>query len=296
MPKLRRVDPEFVPRDQGHVPQVRRETDEKLALPCFEQFDLAARRRLRPGARHHRHGTGIFPYSFAGQQAAVGEAERKTDLNEIEWTYALHEEPATGHDVHHLAIARAEDHRTRQSRCPAACLDNERQRLILQRINPHVIRPKRLLLKSSPQIVHGEWRNFDQVLDRADVARLHAIRAPILPIERHLPGPLHLPKETLVLNFADLLRRPLIRPFEVFVGGREFLPQRIEIERGRIARNFHIGIEFRHRVSAHALDLLERRAFAVPRVPRHVCIPARADLRGAARRSSSADQRGHRRP
>ena len=235
--QLARIDLELVARDQAHVPQIGRETDQELRLPRLDQLDLTPRRGLRARAGHDRDRTGVLPDALACEHPAVGQAHGQGDLHEIERTHALHIEPAAGDDVHHLAIARGKDHRPRQTGGSAAGLQDQRQRRMLGRIDADIIRPWRIVARALAHVVHGERRDAGQVIEAADVARLHPLRRPVATIERHLPGAFHLAQEPLLLHCAHFVARQPIRAAEIVRWRREFAPQRLEVERLVIARD-----------------------------------------------------------
>src|SRR3984885_16041328 len=72
--KCARIEAEFIARHECHVPQIGREADEELGPPRLQKFYLESCRRLGAGASNDRYGAGIFPDSFPGQDAAIGQS------------------------------------------------------------------------------------------------------------------------------------------------------------------------------------------------------------------------------
>jgi hypothetical protein len=132
---------------------------------------------------------------------------------------------------------RRKDHRPRQAGGSAAGLQDQRQRRMLGRIDADIIRPWRIVARALAHVVHGERRDAGQVIEAADVARLHPCCGPVTTIERHLPGAFHLAQEPLLLHCAHLVARQPIRAAEIVRWRREFAPQRLEVERLVITRD-----------------------------------------------------------
>jgi hypothetical protein len=158
-------------------------------------------------------------------------------MDEIERPHTLHIEPPAGDDVHHLAVARRENHRPRQTGGPAAGLQDQRQRRMFRRIDADIVRPRRVVARTFAHVVHGERRDLGEVIEPADVARLHPLRRPAATIERHLPGAFHLPQEALFLHPANFIARQPVCGAKIVRRRREFAPQRFEVERLMIARD-----------------------------------------------------------
>jgi hypothetical protein len=108
---------------------------------------------------------------------------------------------------------------------------------MFRRIDADIVRPRRVAARTFAHVVHGERRDLGEVIEPADVARLHPLRRPAVPIERHLPRTFHLPQEPLFLHSANFIARQPVRAGKIVRGRRKFAPQRFEVERLMIARD-----------------------------------------------------------
>jgi hypothetical protein len=86
-------------------------------------------------------------------------------------------------------------------------------------IDADIIRPWRIVARALAHVVHGERRDAGQVIEAADVARLHPCCRPVTTIERHLPGAFHLAQEPWLLHCAHFVARQPIRAAEIVRGG-----------------------------------------------------------------------------
>ena len=229
-----RIDAHLVARDQRHVAQVGRETEDHVDAPRLHDLDLAARRRGGAAARHHRHRARIAPQRLARRDAAVGEPQRIGHQHQVAGPHAVQREAAPAQDRHRLAVLRRVEHGPRQARRAAARLQHQRHARPVRGRDAHEVPERRIAFDALADVVHVVGRNFFEIVEPADVAGLDAGVAPVALKERDFPAAPHRLEEPALLQRAQLVARHAERGAEVIGRRRVVARELLEIERARV--------------------------------------------------------------
>ncbi|MNS89597.1 hypothetical protein D3C72_1236140 [compost metagenome] len=197
----RDVAPRLQPHLAGHRRQlldVVGEAHDHRSAEVLHQLDLLHRAGLDPRSGRQEDRAGPVGHGLAHIVAAVDHAVAIDRMDHVIGAQALETIEAGQQDVLHLAaLGTKQQDLGLAGRARGRVQDHRRAVLIV--LEAGEIPERRSQIQAGHDVRLVEDRQLGQVVQRADVARLDALRAPQSAIEGRLPRPVHTPHEQAVL-------------------------------------------------------------------------------------------------